>query len=165
MNSASKLYSFVMKTIDGKQRSLSEYKGRVLLIVNVASECGYTPQYTGLQEIYQKYKDQGFVILGFPSNDFGQQEPGTDTQIKDFCETNYKVTFDLFSKIDVKGNNQDPLYKYLTQDSESPHDIKWNFNKFLIDRKGRVVQYIPSNVAPTDPKLTKSIESLIVSEK
>ncbi|HEY6953585.1 MAG TPA: glutathione peroxidase [Bacteroidota bacterium] len=161
MRSSSKLYDFVMKTIDGKQRSLSEYKGKVLLIVNVASECGFTPQYAGLEAVYEKYKNEGFVILGFPSNDFGQQEPGTDNEIKTFCETNYKVTFDLFSKIEVKGSNQHPLYKYLTQECESPHEIKWNFNKFLVDRKGRVVQYLPSNVEPADAALTKSIETLI----
>ena len=161
---ASKLFGFTVKTIDGKERSLSEYEGKVVLIVNVASECGYTPQYKDLQDIYQKYKDKGFVILGFPSNDFGQQEPGTDPQIKKFCETKYNVTFDLFSKIEVKGNDQAPLYKYLTTECEVPHDITWNFNKFLVDRTGKVVDYFPSKVKPTDTALTKKIEELLAPQ-
>ena len=164
-NMASKLYSFTVKTIDGKDRSLAEYKGKVVLIVNVASECGFTPQYKGLQEIYQKYKDKGFVILGFPSNDFGAQEPGTDPEIKQFCESKYSVTFDMFSKIDVKGSDQAPLYKYLTSECDVHHDITWNFNKFLVDRSGNVVNYFPSKVTPTDTTLTKRIEELLVSQK
>jgi glutathione peroxidase len=156
-----KLYDFTVKRIDGADQPLSYYKGKVLLIVNVASECGFTPQYKGLQEVYLKYKDRGFVILGFPSNDFGEQEPGSDDQIKQFCESTYNVTFDLFSKIDVKGPHQAPLYKYLTKDSESPHDIAWNFNKFLVDRSGRVVEYFPSKVTPSDSSLTNKIESLL----
>ena len=155
------LYGYTVKTIDGSDRPLSYYKGKVLLIVNVASECGFTPQYKGLQETYEKYKDKGFVILGFPSNDFGQQEPGSDSEIKTFCESTYHVTFDMFSKIDVKGPNQAPLYKYLTRDSESAHEIAWNFNKFLVDRSGRVVQYFPSKVTPVDTVLTQKIESLL----
>jgi len=164
-NMASKLYSFTVKTIDGKDRSLAEYKGKVVLIVNVASECGFTPQYKGLQEIYQKYKEKGFVILGFPSNDFGAQEPGTDPEIKQFCESKYSVTFDMFSKIDVKGSDQAPLYKYLTSECDVHHDITWNFNKFLVDRSGNVVNYFPSKVTPTDTTLTKRIEELLVSQK
>jgi glutathione peroxidase-family protein len=160
----SKLFSFTVKTIDGKERSLSEYKGKVVLIVNVASECGYTPQYKDLQEIYLKYKDKGFVILGFPSNNFGQQEPGTDPEIKQFCETKYNVTFDLFSKIEVKGNDQAPLYKYLTTECEVPHEITWNFNKFLVDRSGKVVDYFPSKVKPTDAALTNKIEELLAPQ-
>ncbi len=161
MEDSSKLYGFQLKTIDGETRSMSSYKGRVLLIVNVASECGYTPQYAGLEEIYRKYKDKGFVILGFPSNDFGAQEPGADSQIKDFCESKYGVTFDMFSKIDVKGPNQAPLYKYLTTGSEAPHEIAWNFNKFLVDRTGNVVEYYPSSITPTDARLQKRIEALL----
>ncbi len=161
MSALSKLYSYSVKTIDGKTRSLSDYKGKVLLIVNVASECGFTPQYRGLEQIYEKYKDKGFIILGFPSNDFGKQEPGTDSQIKNFCELNYHVTFDLFSKIEVKGPAIAPLYAYLTKESESAHEIKWNFNKFLVDRSGKVVQYYPSAVEPTDAQLTSLIEALI----
>ncbi len=161
----SPLYSFKVKTIEGKDRSLDVYRGKVLLIVNVASECGFTPQYAGLQKIYDKYKDRGFVVLGFPSNDFGQQEPGTDPQIKAFCESKYSVTFDMFSKVDVKGVGQAPLYKYLTTDCETPHPISWNFNKFLVDRSGKVVNYFPSNVTPTDPVLTKQIEELLAAKK
>ncbi len=162
-DSPSPLYAFKVKTIDGQERSLAEYRGKVLLIVNVASECGFTPQYAGLEQIYQKYRDRGFVILGFPSNDFGQQEPGTDAQIRAFCNSKYNVTFDMFSKIDVKGANQAPLYKYLTTGCESHHEISWNFNKFLVDRSGNVVNYFPSNVTPTDPVLTKKIEELLAA--
>jgi glutathione peroxidase len=161
METRAALYGFTVKTIDGKQRSLADYKGKVLLIVNTASECGFTPQYKGLEEVYRKYKDKGFVILGFPSNDFGKQEPGSDEQIKQFCESKYNVTFDMFSKIDVKGENQAPLYKYLTKDCDVAHEITWNFNKFLVDRDGKVVYYFPSNVKPTDSELTSKIEALI----
>lgn len=160
----SRLYTYTVRTIDGNERSLSYYGGKVILIVNVASECGYTPQYKGLQEIYQKYKDKGFVILGFPSNDFGQQEPGTDTQIRQFCESKYNVTFDMFSKIDVKGPKKAPLYQYLTTGCESPHEVMWNFNKFLVDRSGRVVRYFPSDVRPNDNALTSLIEELLKTE-
>jgi glutathione peroxidase len=163
MGSESKLYAFDVKTIDGKQRSMAEYKGKVLLIVNVASKCGYTPQYKGLQEIYQKYKDKGFMILGFPSNDFLWQEPGSDEEIKQFCQTTYNVGFDMFSKIDVKGKNQHPLCRYLTRECEVPHEIKWNFNKFLVDRNGRVIAYYPSSSEPTDKEVTEKIEELIRS--
>ncbi len=162
--STSKLYDFSVKTIDGEEKSLSRYKGKVLLIVNVASECGFTPQYEGLQKIYLKYKNDGFVILGFPSNDFGQQEPGTDSDIKQFCESKYNVSFDMFSKIEVKGTEQAPLYKYLTKESESPHEITWNFNKFLVDRSGHVVGYYPSKITPTDSTLTKKIETLLANK-
>ena len=164
MNADSKLYSFTVKTIDGTARPLSDYKGKVLLIVNVASECGFTPQYKGLEEIYRKYKDKGFVILGFPSNDFGEQEPGTEAEIKKFCESKYDVTFDLFSKGDVKGENITPLYSYLTKESESAHAIQWNFNKFLVDRDGRVVGYYPSKVTPTDSTFTQKIEVLLANK-
>ncbi len=160
----SPLYGFTLRTIDGQERSLATYKGKVLLIVNVASECGYTPQYAGLEQVYEKYKNRGFFILGFPSNDFGQQEPGTDAQIKTFCKTKYDVSFDMFSKIDVKGSNQAPLYKYLTTDCETPHEITWNFNKFLVDRSGKVIHYFPSNVTPTDPVLTKQLEELLAAK-
>ncbi len=160
----SQLYAFKVRTIDGQETSLVKYKGKVLLIVNVASECGFTPQYASLQQIYEKYKDRGFVILGFPSNDFGQQEPGTDAQIKTFCESKYNVSFDMFSKIDVKGPNQAPVYKYLTTICETPHEFTWNFNKFLVDRSGKVVNYFPSNVTPTDPVLTKHIEELLAAK-
>ena len=163
METSSKLYSFTMKTIDGKDRPLSEYKGKVVLIVNVASKCGYTPQYKGLQEVYLKYKDRGLVILGFPANDFLWQEPGSDKDIQQFCSTKYNVTFDMFSKISVKGKDQHPLYTYLTKESESPNEVKWNFSKFLVDQKGKVVSYFPSNVEPTAEELTKKIEGLLAT--
>ena len=133
------VYEFTMKDIDGKDVKLETYKGKVALIVNTASQCGYTPQYEGLEKIYGKYKDQGFVVLGFPANNFGGQEPGTNAEIKEFCTLKYKTTFPVFAKISVKGEDQHPLYKYLTSAETNPKfagDIKWNFNKFLIDKIG-----------------------------
>lgn len=161
VNPGSKLYSFSMKTIDGDMRSLAEYKGKVLLLVNVASECGYTPQYKDLEAVYRKYKDQGFIVLGFPANNFGAQEPGTDAEIKEFCTTKYDVTFDMFSKISVKGDDQHPLYAYLTMESPARGDVKWNFQKYLVDREGRVVSMIPTKTKPTDPDVTTAIEQLL----
>jgi glutathione peroxidase len=155
------IYSFTMKTIDGKEKSLSDYKGQVLLVVNVASLCGFTPQYKDLEATYLKYKDKGFQILAFPANNFGQQEPGTDKEIKQFCQTKYSVTFDLFSKISVKGPDQHPLYQYLTKDSPFPGDVKWNFQKYLVDRKGNVVAMYPSRVKPTDKEVVEKIEALL----
>jgi glutathione peroxidase len=155
------IYSFTMKTIDGKDKSLAEYKGKVLLVVNVASFCGYTPQYKDLEEVYEKYKDKGFAILGFPANNFGQQEPGTDEEIKTFCDTKYNVTFDLFSKISVKGDDQHPLYQYITKDSPFPGDVKWNFQKYLVDKKGNIVAKYPSKVKPTDKEVLQQIETLM----
>jgi glutathione peroxidase len=152
------IYNFNVKTIDGKEESLSDYKGKVLLIVNVASNCGFTPQYKGLQELYSKYKDKGFEILGFPCNQFGHQEPGTNEEIKNFCSTNYGVTFPIFDKIEVNGDSASPLYKYLK--SAKPgflnENIKWNFTKFLIDRQGNVVDRFASQTTP------ESIEGVIV---
>jgi glutathione peroxidase len=155
------LYGFTMKTIDGKDKPLADYKGKVLLVVNVASFCGYTPQYEDLEEVYQKYKDKGFAILGFPANNFGKQEPGTDEEIKTFCDTKYNVTFDLFSKISVKGPDQAPLYQYITKDSPFPGDVKWNFQKYLVDRRGNIVAMVPSKVKPTDKDVIQRIESLL----
>ena len=155
------LYGFTMKTIDGKDKSLADYKGKVLLVVNVASFCGYTPQYKDLEEVYQKYKEKGFAILGFPANNFGRQEPGTDEEIKTFCETKYNVTFDLFSKISVKGDDQHPLYQYITKDSPFPGDVKWNFQKYLVDKKGNIVAKYPSKVKPTDKEVIQQIEMLM----
>ena len=155
------VYSFIMKTIDGKDKPLTEYKGKVLLIVNVASFCGYTPQYKDLEEVYQRYKDKGLVILGFPANNFGQQEPGTDEEIKTFCDTKYNVTFDLFSKISVKGNDQHPLYRYITKDSPFPGEVKLNFQKYLVDKNGNIVAMYPSKVKPTDKEVIEKIESLV----
>lgn len=164
MAGPSPLYSFTMKTIDGKDRSLADYKGKVLLLVNVASECGYTPQYKDLEEVYRKYNKQGFVVLGFPANNFGSQEPGTDQEIKEFCSTNYGVTFDMFSKISVKGADKHPLYKYLTTESPVPGEVKWNFQKYLVDRKGTVVEMIPTRTKPTDAGVVSKIEALLAQQ-
>ena len=144
------IYDFSVKTIDGQEQSLSHYKGNVVLIVNVASKCGFTPQYKGLQELYNKYKNQGFVVLGFPCNQFLSQEPGTNDEIKHFCSINYGITFPMFDKIDVNGDTAHPLYKYLTSAKGGfiTDSIKWNFTKFLVDRKGMVVKRYPPQTAP-----------------
>lgn len=141
------IYQFTAVTNNGEEKSLRDYEGKVLLIVNTASKCGFTPQYKGLQELYEKYKDQGFEVLAFPCNQFGSQEPGTDEEIQSFCELNYGVTFPLFAKIDVKGENIHPLFKYLTKEASGfmTDSIKWNFSKFLVDRSGNVVdRYAPT---------------------
>lgn len=160
----SPFYQFVMKTIDGKEKSLAEYKGKVVMVVNVASRCGQTPQYKDLEATYRKYSEKGFVILGFPANNFGAQEPGTDAEIKEFCRTNYDVSFTLFSKISVKGEDQHPLYKYLTTETPFKGDVKWNFQKYLIDRTGDVVAMYPSRVKPTDEEVVRKIEALLAEE-
>jgi glutathione peroxidase len=152
---------FKMKDIDGKDVKLNKYKGNVLLVVNVASKCGYTPQYEGLQAIYEKYNAKGFYVLGFPANNFGSQEPGTEKEIKEFCESKYKVKFPMFAKISVKGEDQDPLYKFLTSKETNPNfagDISWNFNKFLVDRKGNVVARFTSKDTPESETVKKAIE-------
>ena len=152
---------FKMKDIDGKDVSLKKYKGNVLLIVNTASKCGYTPQYEGLQAIYEKYQNKGFYVLGFPANNFGGQEPGTEKEIKEFCESKYKVKFPMFAKISVKGEDQDSLYKFLTAKETNPKfagDITWNFNKFLVDRKGNVVARFSSKDTPESETVTSAIE-------
>lgn len=158
---ASGAYAFTMKTIDGKQKPLSDYKGKVAMVVNVASFCGFTKQYAALEQLYRKYKDRGFVILGFPANNFGAQEPGSNEEIKNFCQKNYDVTFDMFSKISVKGADEHPLYRYLTTDSGFNGDIEWNFTKFLVDKHGAVAARYPSKVVPTDGQVTKKIEELL----
>lgn len=157
---ASGIYNFTLNSIDGKPAPLAEYKGKVVLIVNVASQCGYTPQYTALESIYEKYKDQGFVILGFPANNFGAQEPGTNEEIKTFCTRKYSVTFPMYSKISVKGADQAPLYAYLTKETGAgmTGDIKWNFTKFLVDRDGKVVQRFESAVTPDSKEVAGAIE-------
>jgi len=142
------VYDFSVTTIGGKPTKLVEYKGKVLLVVNTASQCGFTPQYKGLEALHRKYADRGFAVLGFPSNQFGQQEPGADAEIAAFCETSFGVTFPMFSKIEVNGANAHPLYKYLTSEKKGllgSEAIKWNFTKFLIGKTGAVVQrYAPS---------------------
>lgn len=148
-----------VKDIDGKIVNLSDYQGKVLLIVNVASYCGYTKQYSGLEEIYKKYKDKGFEILAFPCNQFGQQEPGTNEEIKSFCSSNFDVTFKLFDKVDVNGKDQSPLYSILTNnETTGKADIKWNFEKFLIDKNGNVVSRYASKVEPNSDELIAAIE-------
>ena len=150
-----------MKRIDGTDKDLSDYSGKVVLVVNVASQCGYTSQYAGLQNLYDTFKDKGFVILGFPANDFGAQEPGSDSEIASFCSKNYGVTFDMFSKITVKGAGQAALYKTLTESANPTGDVGWNFEKFLIDRNGAVVGRFKSGVSPEDPELVQAIEAAL----
>lgn len=153
------IYSFTMKTIEGEEKSLADYKGKALLVVNTASKCGFTPQYAGLEKLYEKYKDKGFEILAFPANNFLGQEPGTNSEIKEFCSLKFKTTFQLFSKISVKGKDIDPLYAYLTKESGFNGDIKWNFNKFLIAPDGRVIARFDSNVDPMSDKITGPLEA------
>lgn len=158
------LYDFKVKDIDGKDVKLKKYKGSVLLIVNTASKCGYTPQYEGLQTIYDKYKAQGFYVLGFPANNFNGQEPGTNAEIKEFCVTKFKVTFPMFAKISVKGDDQNALYKFLTDKETNPDfggEVPWNFTKFLIDRKGNVVARFVSKDAPQSEVVTQAIEKYL----
>ncbi len=150
-----------VKKIDGTAVDLAKYKGKVVLVVNVASRCGYTPQYTGLQKLYETYKDKGLVVLGFPANEFGGQEPGSDTDIATFCSSKYGVTFDMFSKVVVKGPNKSPLYKTLTESATPPGEVSWNFEKFLIGRDGAIVGRYKSAVAPEDAKLTGAIEAAL----
>jgi glutathione peroxidase len=156
------IYDFNVAQIDGKETSLQEYKGKVVLIVNVASQCGLTPQYSGLEELYEKYKAKGLVILGFPCNQFGGQEPGTEAEIKTFCETSFQVTFPLFSKINVNGADTHPLYKYLKIEKKGflgTEAIKWNFTKFLIDREGKVVERFSPQTEPA--KIADDIEKYL----
>jgi glutathione peroxidase len=160
---ASSVHEFSVQTIDGKKVSLKDYSGKALLIVNTASRCGYTPQYKGLEALYRKYKGQGLVVLGFPSNDFGGQEPGTNAEIKTFCETKYQVSFPLFGKGPVSGGGIQPLFAYLTKDADpqSAGEVQWNFEKFVIDRKGRLVQRFRSATTPEDGKLAAAVEKAL----
>jgi glutathione peroxidase len=154
--------SYTMKSLDGKDVDLSKYKGKVVLVVNVASECGLTGQYKPLQRLHEKYKDQGFVVLGFPCNQFGGQEPGTAEEIKTFCTQNYGVTFDMFAKIDVNGDDAAPLYKTLTATQtkpEGPGKIKWNFEKFLIGRDGKVAARFSPRTEPSEDPVISAIEA------
>lgn len=156
------LYDYTVNTINGKEVKLSKYKGKVILIVNVASECGLTYQYGGLEKLYQKYKKRGFMVLGFPSNQFSKQEPGTDAEIKFFCTSKYDVHFDMFSKIKVNGDDANPLYKYLKDEKGGFlgfDSIKWNFTKFLIDSNGKVIKRFASSTNPVT--LEKDIEKLL----
>ena len=164
---AKSFYEFQMKDIDGKDVKLKKYKGNVLLVVNTASKCGYTPQYEGLQAIYSKYHEKGFEILGFPANNFGGQEPGSEAEIKEFCTLKYKVTFPMFAKISVKGDDQHPLYTYLTSKETDPEfagDITWNFNKFLIDRNGKILARFSSKDTPESETVTSAIEAALAAK-
>ena len=154
--------NFKMKSLTGKEVDLAKYKGKVVLIVNVASQCGLTPQYEGLEALHEKYADQGLAILGFPANEFGKQEPGTDTEIAEFCKENYGVKFDMFSKVVVKGEGKCPLYKFLTSqetDPKFPGDITWNFEKFLINRDGEIVDRFAPKVTPDSKEVVTAIET------
>jgi len=158
------LYDFTMDDIDGKPVNLSQYKGKVLLVVNTASFCGNTPQYTDLETIYEQYRDKGFEILAFPANNFGQQEPGTNAEIKGFCLTKYSVSFPLFSKISVKGSDKHPLYQYLTEQSPFPGEVEWNFQKYLVDRSGNVVGRFHHRTKPLSPEIVKEVERVLVAK-
>lgn len=177
------IYDFQVKTIQGKPVSLSEYKGKVLLIVNVASECGLTPQYEALEKLFEKYQKEGFAVLGFPANEFGAQEPGSNQEIQDFCQSKFGIKFPMFEKIVVKGNGQHPLYQFLTSQKptaqvkpgtdfegklkgygitrEVKSDILWNFGKFLIGRNGEIVERFNPDTTPDDPTVTAKIESAL----
>jgi glutathione peroxidase len=156
------IYDYKVEDINGKSFDLSSLKGKKVMIVNTASKCGLTPQYEQLEELYKKYKDQNFVIVGFPANNFMKQEPGTNDEIESFCQKNYGVTFPMMSKISVKGNDMDPLYKFLTTKSLNKledNDVKWNFQKYLIDEKGNLVKVISPSTSPTDKDIIKWIET------
>ncbi|MGM0587543.1 MAG: glutathione peroxidase [Bacteroidota bacterium] len=160
---AEDIFAFTVKDIEGDEVNLAKYKGNVLLIVNTASECGYTPQYEGLQALYEEYKEQGFYVLGFPANNFGGQEPGTNTEIKQFCSVNFDVQFLMFSKISVKGEQQSPLFKYLTStvNPDFTGEIKWNFEKFLISKDGKLLHRFRSPVEPMSKNITRAVEQAL----
>lgn len=163
INSASaqnSLYDLSAPRIDGSVKSLEEFKGKVVLVVNTASECGYTPQYADLQKLYENYKDRGFVVLGFPSNDFGQQEPGTDAEIQKFCSSKFGVTFPLFAKTKVLGPDKSPVYAFLTK-STGGDEVGWNFEKFLVGKNGLVIERYPSNAKPLSAQLTEGVEKAL----
>jgi glutathione peroxidase len=158
------IHQLSAKTIDGKPQSLADYRGKALLVVNVASRCGLTPHYTGLQKLYEQYRDQGFEVLGFPCNQFGAQEPGTEEEIQSFCSSKYDVTFPLFAKIDVNGAERSPVYAWLTEQPtapDGPGDIVWNFAKFVVDREGNVVARFSPPTKPEDPELVDAVEKAL----
>jgi glutathione peroxidase len=157
-------HDFTVTTIDGTAKPLRDYAGQTLLLVNVASQCGLTPQYAGLQKVYEKYKDRGFAVLGFPCNQFGAQEPGSEGQIKTFCETRFGVTFPMFAKLEVNGAGRDPLYAFLTGEAtqpDGPGDIQWNFAKFLIGKDGKVLARFSPTDTPESPEVTGAIEQAL----
>lgn len=158
---AGKIYEFEMKNIDGKPKKLADYKGHPVLVVNTASLCGFTPQYKDLEDLYKKYEGQGLKIAAFPANEFGAQEPGSDSDIKKLCMTKYAISFDLFSKITVKGDGIHPLYAYLTKDSGFPGDIEWNFSKFLVDKKGKVIGRFGPDANPAGKEIAAAVEKAL----
>lgn len=157
------LYDFTMDDIDGKPVNLGQYRGKVLLLVNTASFCGNTPQYSDLQTMYEQYNERGFEILAFPANNFGQQEPGTNQEIKSFCFTKYSLTFPLFSKISVKGSDKHPLYQYLTEQSPFPGEVEWNFQKYLVDRSGNIVGRFHHRTKPLAPEIVNEVERALAA--
>lgn len=162
--SAKNIYDFTLNSIDGQPAPLSAYKGKVVLLVNVASKCGFTPQYTALESLYEKYKDRGLVIVGVPANNFGAQEPGTNQEIKAFCTRTYHVSFPMMSKVSVKGDDKTPLYQFLTDPSSDPQhsgEIQWNFTKFLFDRNGNIAARFEPNVKPDSPEVTAAVEKAL----
>jgi len=162
----SSVYAFEAKRLDGKVESLGAYRGEVLLIVNTASRCGYTGQYAGLEALYERYRDRGFSVLGFPSNDFGNQEPGSEREIGAFCKANYGVEFPMFSKVVTKGDGAHPVYRYLRSLPEPVGGpVRWNFQKYLVDRNGQVVARFESAVEPEDPKLVAELERLLAAPR
>jgi glutathione peroxidase len=163
---AHSVYDFKLNSIDGKATSLKEYHGKVMLLVNVASKCGYTPQYAALESLYEKYKSQGLVIVGIPANNFASQEPGTNAEIKSFCSRKYNVSFPMMAKVSVKGDDKAPLYQFLTDKSINPQiggDIQWNFTKFLFDRHGKPVARFEPAVTPDSPQVISAIEAALKS--
>jgi len=164
ISAAPTIHEFTLNSIDGQPAPLAQFKGKVVLIVNVASRCGFTPQYAGLEALYEKYKDRGFVVLGFPANNFLWQEPGTNAEIKTFCSTKYHVTFPMFAKVSVKGSGKTPLYQFLTDKKANPStggEIRWNFTKFLADRNGKVIARFGSAVAPESAEMINTIEAAL----
>jgi glutathione peroxidase len=161
------VFDYTLNTIDGQPAPLSAYKGKVVMLVNVASRCGFTPQYAALESVYEKYKDRGFVIIGIPANNFGAQEPGTNQEIKTFCQSKYNVTFPMMSKVSVKGDDKTPLYQYLTDKSANTTggDIQWNFTKFLVGPDGKIIARFEPKVTPDSPEVTRAIEQALASVK
>ena len=157
------IYDFTLNDIDGNPVSLSQFRGKVLLLVNTASFCGNTPQYTDLEQMYEQYRDKGFEILAFPANNFGQQEPGTNEEIKTFCYTKYSLSFPLFSKISVTGNDKHPLYRYLTEQSPVPGEVEWNFQKYLVDRSGKIVARYHHRTKPFSPEIVQDVERVLAA--
>jgi glutathione peroxidase len=162
------VFDFTLNTIDGQPAPLAAYRGKVVMLVNVASRCGYTPQYTALESIYEKYRDRGFVIIGIPANNFGAQEPGTNQEIKTFCQSKYSVTFPMMSKVSVKGDDKTALYQFLTDKTASPKtggEIQWNFTKFLVGPDGQIITRFEPAITPDSPEVTAAIEKTLASLK